>query len=526
MNRLLFVLCVSLKISLFSQAEFSAKDIDIISIDTTDNDVYFYKRINSNTFKEIEFVIDKDNPKLNIKIDDEKITKDDVFYEGYLTFSINDLQKTSPKTFLKKRRGFRLKDGYSDEYKIVSSINNHVLAVNSMYFGKKIFGRGEGAISTHLPEDEEEKWRSNYADFFEIVAVKLKNKKYMYLLFDRYFNLDGYVVPYKNTLYFSYDNEEFIELLQVETSIYFNYDKSIESFDVTNFYQLKKKKQKYQLQSSLKAPVIKQSYDTILYNQFYIIGRNKSKVDVYDFKLNKLKIPHLKSAYVKERWLEVLTKDEAKYIDKNLSTIIKIPRKIYTVCGTVSSTEIMIKNDSIYNNSYYLEHSKGYFEDRDINHIKLKNIRQTDSITFLDGDYKHYTDDNDMYIGNVLVNNDLFRVKRKDKYGLFEINYDTLKFNISRKRRVYNDFLLEPEDETVSIAEANLDQLLPFEFDNIYFDYKSALICVEKDNKKGFLYNCNPILFDEFEKVTGSFFRVKKNGKKGFVDVKQNKEYY
>lgn len=43
--------------------------------------------------------------------------------------------------------------------------------------------------------------------------------------------------------------------------------------------------------------------------------------------------------------------------------------------------------------------------------------------------------------------------------------------------------------------------------------------------KKGYLHNFTPMFFDKFKKVTDSFFKIIKNGKKGFIDVLTGKEY-
>lgn len=537
---------------LFSQKTFKANDIDVISLDTTDYGAYFFKKISKNLYKPVTYKENKKTFGLDFKIEDDYYKQKEIVEDYELTFFIDDIKPTNPKKYLKNKWLFKLK--YGDEEhknKLISAINPYIFGVHNIYFGKAKGGRGKGTIATESSDDEVKKWRSNYGDFYQTAIIKLKKGRYIYAFFNEYNDLEGFLIPTKKKDYFYYERNDFAIAKPTQKKYNINYDESLRSFNAYKLYTLQKKRNGYGLQTALKTPVIRKKYDTILYNKMYIIGKRKNKIDVYNYRLKPIQIPHLKSVYFiksRSRWLEVLVKNEAKYIDQYAETVKKFPYQYITVCGTVSSLSA-----EIYKNDKTKEHNLSYSIDRfeeegTIKTIRLKNTLKTDSITFLNKKESFFADANGVSnISEELIFKQFLRVKRNGKIGLFQLK-DSVKFTKkplkkhiksdelylqdsiqgieNSLKRLVEDFIIVINSREIFFYEttANITQLLPFEFDKI--EYRNNLIYIEKGNKKGYLYNLTPMLFDEFEKVTKSFFSIKKNGKKGFIDVITGKEYY
>lgn len=80
-----------------------------------------------------------------------------------------------------------------------------------------------------------------------------------------------------------------------------------------------------------------------------------------------------------------------------------------------------------------------------------------------------------------------------------------------------------PYHEDAQPLEANV--LLPITFDKIE-KREDQLVYIYKNGKVGIYPEQEKPLYDSIQPLTRSFYRITKNGKKGYLDIKTFQEYF
>ncbi|WP_034566548.1 MULTISPECIES: hypothetical protein [Capnocytophaga] len=121
---------------------------------------------------------------------------------------------------------------------------------------------------------------------------------------------------------------------------------------------------------------------------------------------------------------------------------------------------------------------------------------------------------------------ELIRVQRGNKYGLFGYSYqekldgdDYTEIELEgspfykRMLRIYPDVYLLGEE------------LLPVVYDNIE-QQKDGLIYFYKDHKIGTYPQQKKAVYETITPQTHSFYKIIKNGRAGYLDIRTMREYY
>ena len=121
-------------------------------------------------------------------------------------------------------------------------------------------------------------------------------------------------------------------------------------------------------------------------------------------------------------------------------------------------------------------------------------------------------------------------MQRGNKYGLFEYTYQKELDDTS-----YTTGAEETENDETYLHRRTLrkypsvyitgKELLPIAFDNIQ-QQKDGLIYLYKDNKIGVYPRQKQTVYEKIEPQTHSFYKIVKNGKEGYLDIRTMKEYY
>lgn len=312
------------------------------------------------------------------------------------------------------------------------------------------------------------------------------------------------------------------------------------------YYHIKEEKNKYKLTNKKGENIFKETFDTIIKNTFFIKTLKGNSISIYRIhNLKKIEIPNLKQVYFKRNGLEVLTNKGAQYFDNNITKIDSFPKLNIFMCGTVYSENYTLKyNEKL--KKHNIELSNGNFGGiRDETVLEFSNLPENiESLSFLNS--KKYTSKS--------VNNryhtypNLIKIVKEGKSGIYSYDLDDSKFptekKITKKEKVKKDYAIdEATGDTIFVeppvvltpiepisftkkGSVTLKQILPIKYNHILQNEDNGLIYLYSNNQIGIYPYHITTSFDFFNKRTTSFYKISKNGKQGWIDIKTFKEYY
>lgn len=312
-----------------------------------------------------------------------------------------------------------------------------------------------------------------------------------------------------------------------------NYDDSYAEY----YYKLKQEGDAYRLINKKGKDIFNRTFDTIIKNQYFIKTVQENTISLYKVKnLEHILIPNLKQAYFMRDGLDVLTSDGAQYYDNTVSKIDNFPELELFKCGTVYSKEYSLKyNEKTKKYSVHL--SEGPFGAA-INETILEFIgipENIEYISFVSG--ANYTSES--------VNNDyeiysnIIKIVKDGKSGLYSYNIDEAIYPKKKKKvhkpayevsKVTGDTIYNvPEIIPISFSKKGtvaVKEVLPIVYDSIKQHPLNGLVYLYKDDKKGLYPNYIQTDFSSLDEKTKSFYSIHKNGKWGWLDLRNYKEYF
>ncbi|MDO4880674.1 MAG: hypothetical protein Q3983_05290 [Capnocytophaga sp.] len=448
-----------------------------------------YKDEDSFEYKEIEPIIPY------LEEEDDEVSLSEILEENEKIFYTKDIRPTSIKDFLGKNF-ITEKTFYEENTKtIVKIINNNIASLQKIEFKTREPYGGFGSY-VNLPDDKEEKWRCVGASYYSLLILDVGEGKKIYLFNDES-SVDNVIIPLKNdTLFFS-DEENANSNIKEEKNIEIFYD----AYDTEDFFGSRPNGKKYDLINIFNEKVLPKSYDTIFYNSNGIITRNDKNVEIYNNYFNKLKFSDLKSAYFYRTGVEVLDKNGAGYYQMTGKPIEKFPKISYALCGTVGYYRYKIEKEG---DDYVLKYrasgatrpfSKDYY---------LIESPEYKEVTFIDGNTIFNWDGNSSFVGEKYGYPELLRIRKRKKYGLVE-------------------YKLDYEENNIKVIKGKIK--LPFEYDDIK-QQSDGLIYIYQGKKVGIYPQQTIPPYDYIERKTNSFYEIKKDGKRGYLDIQTFKEYF
>lgn len=308
------------------------------------------------------------------------------------------------------------------------------------------------------------------------------------------------------------------------------------------FYKIQKVGEKYQLTDDESSLILNESYDTILWNNHFIKLVDKDSISIYRARnLQKVKIENLKQVYFLRNGLEALTSNGPQLYNNRLERIEAFPEINDALgCGSVYKKKYRITfNDET--KKYYLSFSEGYYGlEMDEKLLELTGIpEQVDIVCFFNG--RNYTTEsiNSTYFSYP----EFVKVTKDGKSGIYSYDF---------KDAVYPPVLKDEKNKIVpyeidkltgdTIFQVNpvkpvpssfiekgsiqLKEVLPINCDSIQQNTSNGLVYLNKNGKIGFYPQHIDIEFERFEEVTKSFYKIKKEGNDGWIDITTFKEYY
>ncbi len=239
---------------------------------------------------------------------------------------------------------------------------------------------------------------------------------------------------------------------------------------------------------------------------------------------------NVQKIYKRTGGYEVLIDTDAFYVlSESGEKVSQLPvvEPDYYPCGNVYSEEYIIEESKEPHSKYKIKKSSDYSNGFMFPKVLyLKGIPENvDSISFLGGKKRYFWSENDDFFGRKKGYPHKILVYQNHKVGMYSYNPEK-KYSIPRKKYVKkSDSIPLPPIFPFSEYIVNLTENIPIGNIQILYNRYENVIKVLSENKFTFLFDENPKTYDSAEKKTAVFYKVTKNGKTGFLDISENKEY-
>lgn len=287
-----------------------------------------------------------------------------------------------------------------------------------------------------------------------------------------------------------------------------------------DFFTLKKENLKYQLFDNLGYNILKKTFDTIKFSNNCVIANVKDTTYFFNKKFENHKVIGVKKIYNRFNGFEILTNKKAYNLHNSWFEISSLSREKQYLCGTVYKEHHHIKKSDKKEFAYKIEIKTNVISKKEI--VYLKGLPKNDSISFLNGTKKYYRDGNSSFRGIKNGFSNKLLVYKNGKVGLFKYNpkkMNKFPFKIIKK----NAIIVVPDIDFKRYTKVK--KILGINNNKIVYNKYDGVIKVFNNNKVGFLFKNNPRTYTKATQKTASFYKVQKNGKTGFLDVLENKEY-
>jgi len=514
---LLFLLIVAVA---KAQQRIELYDVDLIVYTEDDTDIKLFKMVNDNEYMPIHFELEGNYETnfiatLRENLEAKTIEELDFDKEDKLLY-IKDLPEIDPEEIRKttyKIIGKWEKEGEETNELILKFLNPDLAVIAEKYYGTKKKYGGLGSAREKNTDDQTKRWRIFHNKFSANIDLCFSGGKHIFLLNDGD-HTDYLFLPLKEKkLLISYS--EGIAELQETTKYKTPYKENFATYEFDDFLSLVKDTNKYSLQNQFHKNVLPTVYDTISYNNYFIIAKNDRHTDIYNMKYKKLPFRNVKAAYLYRSGFEILDSKGARYYNSELQVIYKFPEISYMLCGTVSSTSYKMGFDKK-RKKHTITVENGSFGSSGLQKkMILKNIKRTASISFLDDKQSFYWDENDSFIGTKYGYPNYIKVFDGKKYGIYEFSYDVNRYVFEKNKPpiIRKNFTITGKE------------VLPIAYDAIKMNYNDGLIYFYKDNKVGIFPRDKKVVYDAMQQVTNSFYSIERNGIAYWLDINTNIEY-
>jgi len=515
--------------------------IDLIAYDSRGNYI-FYQKQEENAYNRIHleltnsFFQEKYNlaSATSIEIDKDNPSTLEKIKENYQVILKSELKKQSLsdfKSYLSQNTWQVMSKRNDKESPVIfKTINPSLLSLAELRYGYARSG-GFGSTYEESPDDDVKKWRPYGVKFLNIVYLEIDPNTYVALLNDSN-NDKGIFIPLKNNEVALNNVFESIttkklnpsdSLARIPEKLILDY------FNAMNFFQPKKGDDgKSFLVNSFGDPVLKQSFDSINYNRYFIVGKEAETYTIYKTNLEKVKFDSIKSAYLYRSGLEVLEKNGAHYYNYKLEKIEQFPRAITLYCGTVPFKNYKLVAKENNKNPHRLILEEGHFGSSALESLfYLKGLSKNQKVTFLDNSISENTNSNSGFSFNNNMLRNILKVQEDGKFGL--VSYNLEKAKLHKPKPEYNVFANGDSIEIPSLrikeGSIKVKEVLSMRFDSIVFKAKEQQVYLYNEGKVGIYPQQEEAVYDSIQQQTNSFYYFLKNEIKGYLDRKKFIEY-
>ena len=447
-------------------------------------------------------------PKFFCYSDDKPQTPSEILKEEQGIIYTQEIRETRPADFIVK--SFRLKKSIYKAPTLLKIVSPF-LALTYEILSKK-----------DLIDDYPEK------DYYSFIPLNLGEGKYIYVLLDKWEHKIT-IVPLKHKIVLLCNVPKGYSKLSSFYKKEPDYNILFDDYTPKNFMTHRRTKEGYELVDIFNRKVLPNVYDTIYQTRSMLITQKGEEVILYQNDLHPKilkggKVAHLLTNRSDE--FELLTDKGGVYYSNEGQPLKELPSFHYWLCGTISWDVYTLKKDSleVAKPHYMLYELSGPAASSYVNkRFYLSDRAPEEKLSFIDGNSGVDWNSNKDYVGDNYPHPEIVRVERNGKYGLFEYDIDfdmkspykeeDLDVSSSKKVRKYADSYLTGKE------------LLPIVYDHIQ-QQGNGFIYFYLNGKIGIYPQQKTATYSAIEPETRSFFRIIKDGKKGYLDIKTFQEYF
>ncbi|WP_298518657.1 hypothetical protein [uncultured Kordia sp.] len=507
--------------NLHAQHSVNVSNIDVLGFDS-ELYVSMYQKVGENAYTYSELYIDDDDDgfyKIAIdKEDKHQYTLEDIKKEHEKILFVADIAPTPFSSWQQQDWLLQYEESTADEPHLVK-FKDH---------GFSTFEELEITDTAATNNSNPSQWEIMDGYWLLNIIVDFGDGKQIVLLTEDD-NIYFACIPLKDGMKVLSDEAEVLDVIPVSKDTYFvDFYNSMKGFEISNIYAIEKNaSQKYSVYDYLKKDLLNASYDTILYNEYYLIGKTTTSYTLYNTLLEKLKTPLIKKAHLKDNYLEVLAENDAYYYDNLGNVFREMPESLPMVlCGTVNSIQYELIRDEHSKSQHGIKITEGGMASTfdEIKEFIFTDINKRHEISFLDNSSKQYWDENDQFTGAVSGFPNYIKVQKGKKYGIRSYSYtmqdDMFTADTINNPNSYKKQIIHKIPDLITTVEE-----LPIKYDAITIS-KHGLILFYKDNKVGIFPKQKKPTYELLEKVTKSFYKIIKNGKSGWLDITTMEEFF
>ncbi len=525
MNKILIIFLLFCSTTLSAVEEISIPEADVMIYDTYYN-LNFYHKIDDGSFQKIEINFDYndgDNLQYQIKRSNKIISREELFLENHTIIHKENIKKNK---FIFNNK-FRLLQSTGEEEQTImfEFLNSSISSFYEIDFRKKEEQGGFGSFE-EKKDDNIKKWRINDAIFYNTIKINLGENKHIFLFLEQDY-LEGFFLPLIDNNIIVSNNLGIFKAFELENEdpkIKIAFSEKMNFFEIENYYYINEiENNKYILIDDFGNNLLNSVFDTIIYNSYFIIGKNEGENYIFLSNLKEFKIENLLEVYLCRTGLEVLTETSAHYYDADLNIIDEFPPLQYILCGTVYSDCYEIHK---YKKSpYHIKVISGGMasEYDEIIELELFELSKKYKITFLNGKEQYCWDGNDRFMDNHYGFPKLLKVKKGKKKGI--ISYEYSKYDVFEITDTINDGYKKKIIHVIPIP-TEIEEVLPIKYDSIQLNPKNGLVYFYKKKKIGLFPKHKTVQYDSLIEKTKSFYLFTRKGKKGWLDLNTFEEYF
>ena len=419
---------------------------------------------------------------------------------------------------------------YKKRVKTIVKFLNPSLATVQLLQYKKADSEDVGGYF-YTEETKIKKWRPYKVDYFPLMVLDFGEGRKVYLLEE-----SDMIVPLQHkTLFISSEYSVCTSLRaekrkSIDTSYLTDFHGFLSNYydyhKINKFLYLLPKGDKYELKNRYLQNVLPRSYDTILFNRWAIIGKEGTQIDIYNSLFEKQPLTGVLSAYLTDNGsIEMLTDKGVSYYNiqqtkKNLRQMIfrqgndvyRSPKLGYHIEKDSLTYEYYV---SYISDNYELKlHGRNYY---------LTDRLAEEHLSFI-GERKYFYDS---HTQKLIATQIPICVERGDKYGLYLYTFSNV-FAGEYEKILFSlyEYEFEPPDKLKMFDPQYLTgkEVLPIAFDTIEISKDDKRIIFSKDGKIG-IYPQATAEYELLEKISSSFYKIIKNGRKGYLDFHLLREY-
>jgi hypothetical protein len=512
-------------ITVKAQHIISVSNIDMIAYD--DGVFMLYEKVAKDSFKEIDISFSSGNrgfSKFSIDRDGYTYSQEQLV-QRYKTLLFVHTLKSNGFNDLKDTEWLvKTEEAEPDERYIFKFTATDFAAYNDLE-SLAVSGKLGAYESSHnYITDNPSQWDIFDQMWYQPVILDFGNDKHIVLLNDGS-NIDFTFIPLIDKTKVLSEDVEIQEILPIEKNTFFvNQYNQFNDFDFSDLYKkIQDDTKKYRLFDHYGNDLLGVNFDTIMHNEYYIVGKKDTEYTIYTSLLEKLEISGVKKVYFSNNELEILTDKGAHYYT-HLGLISETTfMQTIIVCGTVNSIqyELITDQSEEYNHAIKITHGGFASQFDESKKFIFTDIKNKYIIRFLDDTSHQYWDENE---GKQSKYPAYIKVRNGAKYGLKSYEYDMFDGTFSadtiydvatQKRKV----IYEIPAKITTKAE------LPMKYDEIKIN-RNGLILFYKKDKLGVFPQQKKPQYELLESVTASFYKILKNGKSGWLDIKTMEEFF